>query len=1157
MIVRSALLVLCAVLLPAVEVRLAGPLTTTVDLLADMPLGDALLTAEVAVSDDAPADLQVAAFSLGDDGSWRQSVRFQPLPPGRHSLALVVPGRPGMNVRAIGGLVSCSAAPGGHLRIDAANALPHSLAGEQRLHDLAWDPPRVRPGQPWRLRLRPEVVVGCTITGTATAADGNRVALVVEPPAADGRWQLTFVPPTAGVWTVEAGAQWPGTTAQQRIEVVAEGPPPVATAPAPAVAGGTTLTGPLRSELARPVAEAAAAWRVTARLVAPADAAADLAVGAFVRDGDGGWRRSRRISHLKPGAQEVAWEVPAGGARGPGEAGLALWTSGTSPLAVDGLTVRAVPLPAGDPGFDRLRLTGLAQVKQGLQVAVGKTWELSLVPMPDDPRCLVQALVSVAGGEPVPVPARRDADGRHHIAFHPSLPGSCRVELIGRWSDGRTRSSVLPPVVVVGEHPNPGAAQLTVRGPLVRVVPLPGGALEAIVLVPDGAPADLSAAQVAIDSDDRWFQSTEPQALHPGINRLRCALTPDAVLAAAPGNARWDAAAQDRLRRRALAITTASAAPVRVQLGLVEQRQPPPPPPPQQQPSPSRLSGLTTSGAACTGERWTLGVRPEPFPANPYEPDEFRLDLEVVAPDGSRQQLPGFCTADMAASDRGDREEVQQASSSRFAVRWRPRQPGRYGLTVMAAWRDGAVVRCALPEIEVAGAVWEGYARVDRQDPRFFAADGRFLWPNGPNLRSVWDVRARDRMHTRLTPDRGSLAYDAYLERFAAGGANACEIWLSAWNLALEWRADWPGFAGVGRYNLGNAWRLDHILDTAWAHGVRVNLVINNHGQASERTDTEWASNPYNRLRGGQLTRAQELFSDPWALRGQANLRRYLIARYADHPAVLGWKLWTEINLTNGGPLLRPWHEQAVQLWHAEDAYGHPVATHWSGDYRSPDHAIAEMMDYLCIDAYHDDKPENPYRLVHLLLRDSTLADDRGLARLARPLLVTEYGGNWSGTRNDALMEVDHGCGAWTALVSGHAGGPMLWWFEWIDQGRRFAPYAAMRRFIAGEDLRGGRSQVVVVDPASRLWAGAWRMRGTILGYCLDETWAADGITARPVRASLSVAGLTPGAWGCEWWDADTGEMLSRTGLTHTGGDLRLAPPVFTRHLAWKLKAKP
>ena len=462
-----------------------------------------------------------------------------------------------------------------------------------------------------------------------------------------------------------------------------------------------------------------------------------------------------------------------------------------------------------------------------------------------------------------------------------------------------------------------------------------------------------------------------------------------------------------------------------------------------------------------------------------------------------------------------------------------------------------------LPSLTVSGQPWDGFVRVDHDDPRFFSVSGKHFWPLGPNLRSLNDTRGQDRLHTIFTPDRGTLSYEAYLRRLAANGVTAVEIWMSSWNLALEWRGDWPGFYGQGRYNLENAWRLDRVLDTALALGIRVNLVINNHGQASTGNDPEWASNPYNRQRGGKLSEAWEFFTAPYALAGQERLRRYIVARYADHPAIIGWKLWSEVNLTAArGNSLRTWHEQAATRWKALDPYDHGVTTHWCGDYHLADRAIVALpsIDYVCIDAYHG----NDQLLADLIWR-STLdpVPGRGLSQFNKPVLTTEFGCNWD-AGPEPQMRAEHATGPWAALVSGHAGSPMLWWFEWLDQGGLFAPYQAVSHFLVGEDLRGSEARGIVLNatsPAGMLWCRAWSRPGRMLGYVLDHSWGRQGRDSPAHDAARVEIGsnIAAGALAIEWWDADQGAWHKRQDLAHPGGPLALTPPTFQRHIAFKL----
>jgi hypothetical protein len=701
---------------------------------------------------------------------------------------------------------------------------------------------------------------------------------------------------------------------------------------------------------------------------------------------------------------------------------------------------------------------------------------------------------------------------------------------------------------------------VVLNSPLTTVVrvtePVQGplSAVTASITVPADAPADLGVGVFVVDQHGRWFQGLLAGTLTPGTHQIVLPVIGSETLISQNERGAWNAANAAQVRGAGLFFWSASAS--RAAMTVTDLRAVALESAAMAPTAPALMAVRTSGTAVSTGERWTFDACPTPFPSNPFHAAEFSLDAVITTPDGKTQSIPGFYNQPMAQRDRGDRDEVMSATAGKFSLRFRPQQPGQHHIQVTARWGQHRI-SYDLPPLNVTGSAWDGYVRVDKNDPRFFSVAGEFWWPIGPNLRSVYDLRGSEHLHTILTPDRGLFAYDAYLRRLAAHHVTAVEVWLSSWNFALEWRASWPGFYGQGRYNMINAWRLDELLDLAYRLGIRVNLVLHNHGQASTNSDAEWDNNPYNLAVGGTLNQAAELFTHPDALAGQAQLRRYLVARYADHPAIMGWKLWSEVNLTAGrGSTLRTWHEQASAAWKALDTYGHPITTHWCSDYNLVDREIAAQpgIDYLCIDAYHGNA-----RLLADVLWSSTMdpVPRRGLMQFNKPVLTTEYGGNWDACPKPKLL-AEHASGPWAALVSGHAGSPMLWWFEWLDQGNYFAPYPAISRFIAGEDLRGSASRSIVLNAVSahgNLWLRGWSRPGRLLGYLQDSEWGRQGgvgVTHSDARVEIG-SNIAAGNMDIEWWDPNTGERLQTIKVQHPGGPLALQPPAFSQHLAFKL----
>lgn len=705
--------------------------------------------------------------------------------------------------------------------------------------------------------------------------------------------------------------------------------------------------------------------------------------------------------------------------------------------------------------------------------------------------------------------------------------------------------------------PLASALDVPLRAPLVTLAEFPSaqlpGQVEIVLTIPADAPPDLGAGFYLADRDGRWFQRPLADGLRPGRHRFRTVVAADAPLAAAPPPADW--ALFRRPGRAGVCLWSAQPSTARIGIDL------------RWHPQASATSAPILVGMVpgptqmAVGQMYEVAFRPEPLPVDPYG-DALDVALRITEPSGALREVAGFLREPMRSQDRGDREDMLASGPLQYAVRFRPRVPGTHRLELAARWADGRTARCILPAVEAHGPPATGIVRVDASDPRFFSVDGAFWWPIGLNLHNPYDLRSHDVNQTRLTPARGTLTYTAILDRLAAAGGDAAEVWLSSWNLALAWRSDWQGFQGLHGLNLANAEHLDVILDHAWSRGMRLKLVINNHGQASPRTDSEWKDNPLNVAHGGPCARPEEVFTHPAALAFQERLRHYIAARWGDHPAVWSWKLWSEVDLTAGtGEPLRLWHEQAAARWHALDPSGRPVTTHWAGDYHRVDPAICALsgIDYLCLDAYRRARRDRDSTPLAEILAGSIHDPARGLSRFGKPVMVTEFGAG-SGVSPEDFRAVDHQIGAWIGLVSGHAAAPMLWWWEWVDQGERWRPYGAVRRFLAGEDLRGPAAQSLVIEaraPAQRLWSRAWVAPGRMFGYVLESGWGAHGGTAPEIAAAeLRLAGgLDPGVLQVEWWDPDRGIVLATGGTqTHPGGSLMLRPPPFSGHLAWKLR---
>lgn len=741
---------------------------------------------------------------------------------------------------------------------------------------------------------------------------------------------------------------------------------------------------------------------------------------------------------------------------------------------------------------------------------------------------------------------------------------------------------------------------VNLRAPLTTVLPLSGTVksgpceLRAVVFAPHDIPSNIGIGGFVADRHGRWYQCNAPSPIRPGINYISIPINPSTHMRGEPHRGAWDSVAQSATTQAGLFMWSMQpvSTPLTVsdmkQVMMRDQEKDSDPVQINQQQNIYRLQDLHYEQQnnhgdihITTGARWTASVKPVPFPSNPYDPQEFSLDAVFKSPSGQEIRIPGFALEPTALVDRGDKQIGIPIGACHFAIRWRPPEPGLWTGHLEATWNNEKKITITMPSIHVEGHTWDDYVRNDEQDVRFFRVGKKWYWPIGVNLHSTFDERSRQRLGTILTPERGTEAYAAQFKRLAGAGGNATEIWMSSWNTALEWNADWPGYGGVGRYNQFHAAKMDRILDDAYANGIRINLVINNHGQASPSNDREWKDNPWNKENGGPFIEPYQLFYEEQAYVGQANLRRYLVARYADHPAVLGWKLYSEINLTAMGDRQRSgfstnlppiasyeqrvktrslWHERAAAHMREIDSYKHGITTHWSGDYRKPYPEICSLpgIDYICIDAYHSGgRSASRNNTLVDLIYFGMLDPNRGLGKFNKPVWVTEFGGTSQGGSSPELI-AELASAGWSAMVSGNAGMPMLWWFEWIDQGDRWQAFGAIRRFLIGEDFRGKEARGVVLAGRSdqgSLWTRAWARPGRMLGYIVDHNWAADGTSQSQHTHAVVSIGTQISAGPCyvAWWDADRGVETHAEYFSHPGGPLSLTVPPFVRHCAFKL----
>ena len=255
--------------------------------------------------------------------------------------------------------------------------------------------------------------------------------------------------------------------------------------------------------------------------------------------------------------------------------------------------------------------------------------------------------------------------------------------------------------------------------------------------------------------------------------------------------------------------------------------------------------------------------------ANPYDPDDIRVDATITFPDGSVVTVPAFYSEPFQPS-RGVAQMMlwvpyESAGTPCWKVRFAPPLPGEYSLSLVATQRDGRRATYGPLGFIATPSAHPGFVQVSRDNPRYFetSGDGKLFWGTGSNV--AW-TRDGD-------PGDPHPSYEYYFGK-AAGYTNATRVWLCHWAW-LEWTpavnapgTNWEGYGGIGIYNQMIADTLDRVFLLAEKDDLRIMLTTEDNNESMQNGESDgWAANPYNRVNGGPCQALEDVFSSPEARR--------------------------------------------------------------------------------------------------------------------------------------------------------------------------------------------------------------------------------------------------------------------------------------------------
>ena len=398
------------------------------------------------------------------------------------------------------------------------------------------------------------------------------------------------------------------------------------------------------------------------------------------------------------------------------------------------------------------------------------------------------------------------------------------------------------------------------------------------------------------------------------------------------------------------------------------------------------------SSFQATPETW-YGPAEIRFPlqttGNPYDPD--KNDVEVTFSNGGTKET-----------------RFAYFDGSQWRCRLLAQTAGTYQAAITINGRAAADV---LPTpVQLTSKREMPFVRV--ADNRFVFGDGRPFWPIGHSL--GWT-------DTKLYP----MLADQ-LPTMGANDVTWTRIWATSWDGRNPYWVTGGAKLQDGYYSQDALAKWDTIVSKAENARVHFQWTLHHHGQVSSTVNPNWPDNPWNVKNGGFLAKAEDFFTDTEAKRRTKAYLRYVVARYADSPAIMAWELFNEVQFSDAA---QKGHWDTVAAWHAEmaaylrsiDPYHHLITTSseigqaalWKAmDYYQAHGYPASVRAMVLGDKHPTDKPyfwgevggaddRDAGDTEHLTVRDAiwsgVLAGNQGSAeywnwdRVMRPGMYTEF----------------------------------------------------------------------------------------------------------------------------------------------------------------------